>query len=56
MKAIEATFPALNWKKKAKHCSCSFYLLLTYKGNFVFSVFLNGLKNQRVSEGPSGLK
>ena len=30
--------------------------LLTYKGNFGFSVFVNRLKNQRVSEGPSGLK
>ena len=33
------------------------YLLpnLTYKADFGFSVFVNRLKNKRVSEGPSGL-
>ena len=29
---------------------------LTYKADFGFSVFVNRLKSQRVSEGPHGLK
>ena len=31
-------------------------ITLTYKADFGFSVFVNRLKNQIVSEGPSGLK